>query len=112
MDNDSLPLPPVRCLSKEEASRYFGVGVTLLAELGVPSIKLGRRLVYDVVDLDAWLEEYKHRGRAGKETLWPVKLDSISGQIPATGGSMLFYQTENDYEAALRPRTDRTRKRS
>ena len=97
-------MPRVRCLSKEEASRYLGIGLTLLAKLGVPSIKVGRRLLYDVVDLDTWLEEYKQRGRAGKEILWPVKLDSTSGQIPATGGLMLSYQTANDYEAALRPR--------
>ena len=101
MDNDSLPLPPVRCLSKEEASRYLGVGVTLLTELGVPSIKLGRRLVYDVVDLDAWLEEYKHRGRAGKETLWPVKQESTGGRIVGTGGSLLPSQTAKQYAKAL-----------
>ena len=112
-DHETLPALPVRrCLTKDQAAAYLGVGVTLLAALDVPAIKFGRRLVYDFLDLDAWLTEYKHRGRAGKETLWPVKLDSTSGQIPATGGSMLSYQTENDYEEALRPKTDRTPKRS
>lgn len=48
-----LALPSARCLSKEEAARYLGIGVTLLAELQVPFIKLGRRCVYDLVDLDA-----------------------------------------------------------
>ena len=41
-----------------------------------PSLKLGRRCVYDKLDLDAWLDEYKQREhwRAGKgKTLWPVK---------------------------------------
>ncbi|MBU1691699.1 MAG: helix-turn-helix domain-containing protein [Gammaproteobacteria bacterium] len=46
-----LPLPPVRCLTKEQAAEYLGIGVTLLSELGIPAIKFGRRCVYDKVDL-------------------------------------------------------------
>ena len=62
----------------------LGIGVTLLAELRVPAIKIGRRCVYDVLDLDAWLNEYKQRGRAGKEkTLWPVKPESTGARILA-----------------------------
>jgi hypothetical protein len=49
-DND-LPLPAVRCLSKEEALSYLGIGVTFLTELNIPAVKFGRRLVYDKVDL-------------------------------------------------------------
>jgi hypothetical protein len=112
VDRDVLPLPAARGLTKEEAARYLGIGVTLLIEANVPFLKIGRRCVYDKVDLDAWLDEYKHRGRAGKETLWPVKPESIGGQIPATGGSMLFYQTANDYEEALGLKTDRKPKPS
>ena len=115
VNDENVPLPALplrRGLTKDQAAAYLGIGVTLLASLDIPFVKFGRRLVYDVLDLDAWLTEYKTRGRTGKETLWPVKLDSISGQIPATGGLMLSYQTENDYEAALRPRTSVTRKRS
>ena len=33
MDKVSLPLPAIRCLSKEEAAQYLGIGVTLLTEL-------------------------------------------------------------------------------
>ena len=46
-DND-LPLPFVRCLSKDEAGSYLGIGVTLLSELNIPAVKFGRRLVYVV----------------------------------------------------------------
>ena len=56
MEDDSLPLPPVRCLSKEQAAVYLGIGVTLLSQLDVPHVRFGRRCVYDRVDLDAWLE--------------------------------------------------------
>ncbi len=106
MENDCLPLPRVRCLSKEEASRYLGVGLTLLAELGVPSIKLGRRLLYDLVDLDAWLDEYKRCGRAGKETLWPVKLESTEGRIAGTGGYVPPSQMAKQYAKALGLKTE------
>ena len=60
-DND-LPLPIKRCLSKDEAASYLGIGVTLLSELDIPAMRFGRRLVYDKVDLDLWLEDYKQRG--------------------------------------------------
>ena len=97
-----LPLPPVRCLSKEEAARYLGIGVTLLAELDVPAIKLGRRCVYDVLDLDAWLDEYKQRGRAGKESfLWPKKQEPTEGRILGTGGLQQPSRTADDYARVL-----------
>ena len=101
MDDTALPLPQVRCLTKEEASRYLGIGLTLLAELNIPSIKLGRRLVYDVVDLDAWLDEYKRCGRAGKETLWPVKQVSTAVPILGTGGYAPPSPTAKQYAIAL-----------
>ena len=103
MDKIGPPLPCRRCLTKEEAAAYLGIGVTLLTELGVPFVRLGRRCVYDVVDLDEWLTETKQRGRAGKEqgNTWPVKEDCIGGGIPASGGSTLYYRTANAYAKAL-----------
>ncbi|HZQ75500.1 MAG TPA: helix-turn-helix domain-containing protein [Burkholderiales bacterium] len=103
----SLPLPFRRCLTKEEAAEYLGIGVTLLAELGVPAVKLGRRCVYDVIDLDAWLEEHKRRGRAGKEVeeKWLAKPESTGDRIPGTGGLTLRYRTADAYAKALGLRT-------
>jgi hypothetical protein len=101
MDDNGLPLPARRCLSKEQAAEYLGIGPTLLVELGVPCIKLGRRSVYDQVDLDAWLEETKQRGRAGKETRWPVNVVSTEGQIPGAGGLMQPSRTASEYAKAL-----------
>ena len=100
---EGLSLPSARCLTKEQAAAYLGIGVTLLAGLGVPSVRLGRRCVYDRVDLDTWLDEYKRRGRAGKEpgTQWPVKEDSTGAGIPASGGSKLYYRTADAYAKAL-----------
>lgn len=114
MEEPGLPLPFKRCLTKEEAAEYLGIGVTLLSELGVPFVKLGRRCVYDLVDLDAWLEEYKQRGRAGKEgeEKWPVKVASTGGGIPAIGGSRPYYRTAEAYAKALGLKTEGKQKLS
>ena len=112
MNEIGLPLPPVRCLSKEEAARYLGIGVTLLAELDVPAIKLGRRCVYDVLDLNVWLEDYKQRGRAGKESsLWPKKLEPTEDRILGTGGLQQPSQTADIYAKVLGLKTGRKPKR-
>ena len=114
-DND-LPLPPVRCLSKEEAASYLGIGVTLLTELDIPAVKFGRRLVYDVVDLDLWLEEYKRseRGRVGKERLCTnqSQKESTVEKIQATGGLVQRSLMANDYAKALGLKTNMKRKHS
>lgn len=104
MDN-GLPLPALRCLSKEQAAAYLGIGVTLLAELGIPAVKLGRRCVYDRLDLDTWLEDYKQRGRAGKEkSLWPKKPESTDEVTHDSGGLIQPSQTVSAYAEALKPR--------
>ena len=111
MEDNGLPLPACRCLSKEMAAAYLGIGVTLLAELRVPAIKLGRRLVYDKLDLDAWLDEYKQRGRAGKENiLWPKKPESTGDLIQGTGGLQLPYRMELEYAQALGLKAEKRQK--
>ena len=95
---DSLP---ARCLSRTQAAVYLGIGTTLLARIGPPPIRLGRRRVYDRVDLDRWLDNYKSRGRAIKEELWPEKKDSTEGKTHPIGGSMLSSRTDAEYVKAL-----------
>jgi hypothetical protein len=107
---DSLRLPEARLLSKEHAAAYLGIGVTLLEQLGVPHVKFGRRCVYDRIDLDAWLDEYKSRGRARKEHSWPVKAASTGDGTPVSGGSMSYCPAADAYAEALRPPTGRKRK--
>ena len=97
-----LPLPMARCLSKEQTAVYLGIGLTLLAELSVPHVRFGRRCVYDKLDMDAWLDDYKaERRRAGKENIWPVMKESIGGRIPASGGLMQRSPTAKEYAKAL-----------
>ena len=108
MEEEVLPLPPVRCLSKEQAALYLGIGVTLFAQLNVPHVRFGRRCVYDRVDLDAWLDETKgERRRAGKENLWPVMKEFTGGQILATGGLMQRSPMAKEYAKALGLKTGR-----
>lgn len=108
-----LPLPPVRCLSKEQAAEYLGIGVTLLSQLDVPYVRFGRRCVYDRVDLDAWLDEHKgERRRAGKENLWPVTKGSTGDRIPVSGGSMQRSPTAREYAKALGLKTEKRPKHS
>ncbi len=109
---EGLPLPRVRCLSKEQAAEYLGIGVTLLEQIGPVPLKFGRRAVYDVVDLDLWLNEYKNRGRARKDNLWPVKSDSTGGATHPTGGLMLSYPTADAYAKALGLKTEQKHKPS
>lgn len=112
MDKVGLPLPAPRCLSKEQAAEYLGIGVTLLIELRVPAIKLGRRSIYDVLDLDAWLDEHKQRGRAGKEkSLWPNQQESTEGEIHAIGGLQQPSQTAEKYVKALGLKTGKMPRR-
>ena len=112
LDNEALPKPQIRCLSKDEAASYLGIGVTLLTELNIPAVKFGRRLVYDKVDLDAWLDEYKQRGRAGKETIWPVKPESTVGRALPTGRLAQHSQTAREYAEVLGLKSKRMPKRS
>jgi len=107
MGESALPRPVVRCLTKEEAAEYLGIGVTLLAALDMPTVRFGRRCLYDRVDLDRWLDDYKQRGRAGKECIWPVKPGSTDVAIPATGGLLQRYPTANAYAKALGLKTEK-----
>ena len=107
---DSLRLPETRLLNKEQAAAYLGIGTTLLEALDIPRVKLGRRCVYDRIDLDAWLDEYKRRGRARKDHSWPVKEASTGDGTPVSGGSKSYCPTADAYAEALKPSTGRTRK--
>jgi hypothetical protein len=100
-DAPTLPLPSPRCLSRDQAAAYLGIGVTLLASLSVRPVRLGRRLLYDRVDLDAWLDEHKGRGRAVEEDLWPEDEDSTDEKTRRTGGSTLSSRMDAEYARAL-----------
>jgi hypothetical protein len=101
--DESYPLADIqpRCLSREQAAHYLGIGRTLLARIGPPPIRLGRRRLYDRFDLDRWLDDHKSRGWAIKEELWPEKKDSTEGRIRRIGGSTQSSRTDAEYAKVL-----------
>jgi predicted DNA-binding transcriptional regulator AlpA len=106
MDENALPLPTTRCLSKEQAANYLGIGITLFDDLRIPPVRLGRRCVWDRFDLDAWLDDYKSRGRAGKEVEWPVKPESTGVVTLDAGGLRRRYRTAAAYASLLGLKTE------
>ena len=64
-------------------------------------------MVYDKVDLDLWLEEYKQRGRAGKEDLWLNKTEFTADLILGAGGLMQRSKMVREYEKVLGLKADK-----
>jgi excisionase family DNA binding protein len=63
LDLSVTPLPS-RKLSVKEAAAYLGLSVSTLNKMrlngtGPPYLKLGRRVLYDLRDLEAWASERK-----------------------------------------------------
>ncbi len=63
MENmDSLYLPK-RLYSEKEAAKYLGRSVWAIREMRysgkVPFIKDGKRVFFDILDLNAWIEKSK-----------------------------------------------------
>lgn len=61
---------PVPLMTKDEAAKYLGVSPGTLAvwrcvgRHGIPYHKIGRCVRYSLPDLDAWLAENRHDGKA------------------------------------------------
>src|SRR5580692_1113071 len=98
-----LPLPsmPARYLTRREAAAYIRCSLRFLDGVGLPFIRKGRCKVYDRIDLDARMQEDKCRGRAWKETLWPVNVDSTAARIRGSGGLSSFSRMDAAYAKAL-----------
>lgn len=45
-----------RLLSAEDAAEYLGIGVTMLRGLGIKTKAVGRRVMWDIQDLDRWVD--------------------------------------------------------
>lgn len=45
-----------RLLSADDAAEYLGIGVTMLRGLGIRTKAIGRRVVWDIQDLDRWVD--------------------------------------------------------
>jgi len=65
MNHPNVPVP--RLLSQQEAAIYLGISYWTLRDLifrgEVPHVKIGRRILVDRLDLDAFLDRAKiHHG--------------------------------------------------
>lgn len=104
MEKVSLPLPAIRCLSKQEAASYLGIGVTLLSELDIPFVKLGRRCLYDRVDLDIWMRNISSASTGGLEggNVAPKPRRCLpETKIPASGGLQQSSPNGKEYAKVL-----------
>ena len=92
---------PARYLTRREAAAYVRCSLRFLDGMGLPFIRKGRCKVYDRIDLDARMQHDKCRGRAWKETLWPVNVDSTAARIRGSGGLASFSRMDAAYAKAL-----------
>jgi len=92
---------PSRYLTRREAAAYIRCSLRFLDGMGLPFIRKGRCKLYDRIDLDARMQQDKCRGRAWKETLWPVNVVSTGDRIPGNGGLMQPSRTASEYAEAL-----------
>jgi hypothetical protein len=90
-----------RYFTRLEAAAYIRCSPRFLDGLALPFIRKGRCKVYDRIDLDAHMQHDRQRGRAWKEILWPVNVDSTAARIRGTGGSTSFSRTDDAYAKAL-----------
>ena len=100
-ETGALTAPTIRGLNESQAAAYVGLGVTLFRDIGPPPIKMRHRNIWDRLDLDAWLDDYKLRGRAKEENLWPEEDDAIGVKTHPTGVSTLSCQSDVAYARAL-----------
>src|ERR1700735_5177639 len=92
---------PARYLTRREAAAYVCCSLRFLDGMELPFIRKGRCKVYDRIDLDARMQQDKCRGRAWKETLWPVNVDSTAARIRGSGGLASFSRMDAEYAKAL-----------
>jgi hypothetical protein len=92
---------PARYFTRREAAAYVRCSVRFLDGMGLHYIRKGRCKLYDRIDLDERMQQDKCRGRAWKETLWPVNVDSTAARIRGSGGSTSFSRMDAAYAKAL-----------
>jgi excisionase family DNA binding protein len=64
MNPEKVPIKP-RLLTVKEASTYLGRSVPSIRELiwngSLPIVRVGRRIHFDLFDLEKWIEQHKTR---------------------------------------------------
>jgi hypothetical protein len=92
---------PSPYLTRQEAAAYLRCSLRFLDGMGLPFIRKGRCKLYERIDLDTRKRQDKCRGRAWKENLWPVNVDSTAARTRGIGGSSSFSRMDDAYAKAL-----------
>ena len=93
--------PSHRYLIRREAAAYLRCSLRFLDGMGLTFIRKGRCKLYDRIDLDTRMQQDKCRGRAWKENLWPVNVDSTASRTRGIGGSTSFSRMDDAFAKAL-----------
>lgn len=54
--NEKNTAPQSDVLDRKQAAKYLTISKGKLAQLNIPKINIGRRVVYRLADITAWLE--------------------------------------------------------
>lgn len=69
-----------RLLSRGEAAAYLGVSPDHFADVvPVPSIKVGRRILWDIRALDAWVDGQTGMGKPSASTILSRRTEAWQG---------------------------------
>jgi excisionase family DNA binding protein len=67
-DGSDIRTNPPKLLSVAEASNYIGISErylrSLIADRNIPTARIGKRIVFRLVDLDRWIESKLEGGAA------------------------------------------------
>jgi hypothetical protein len=92
----AIALPPARLLTREQSARYLGMSLrfwqnSVQPALRATEIKRGRKVLYDVRELDLWVDQQKggdseRRDQRGRSSFASVTRDdaTISPRLQAT----------------------------
>ena len=61
--------PWPRLLSEADAADYLSIGATMFRGLGIKARRVGRRVLYDIRDLDRWVDRMEEQPIAAVDHL-------------------------------------------
>ena len=48
-------------MDRKLAARYLNIGLSLLDKSGIPTVNIGRRVLYSKSDIDTWFQQRKQK---------------------------------------------------
>jgi excisionase family DNA binding protein len=97
--NDEQPKLEKRGYSVKEAAAYLGVSASKLVSLGIPCVRIGRRRLFDKLDLDRFFEARKLGNK--DFDVWLERKAYTNERTPPTGGSTVSSPMVSAYAKVL-----------